>query len=251
MHHLAGFIEEIDEAGAFANIAAAADQVLDYSGDKIRVLQDYSNIIASVAYVGTTGTKARLNAPSLEQFVKLYITPVNQVLVPTGNDVIDMHPESLIPLVPTENLECEVYADPAAAEFHTVGVWLNDNNFTPITGDIRPVPFTIYGALTEGGWNTLSITLEEELPAGNYELVGARLECTVATLARFILSKQVPRPGFVPSADEDFRFRDYFRYGRFGSYGTFDHISLPKMELLCVATTGAATYQGIMDVIRR
>lgn len=251
MHHLAAFIEEIDEAGAFANIAAAADQVLDYSGDKIRIPQDYANIIAAIAYIGTTGTRARLNTPSLEQFIKLYLSPVNQVIVPTGNDVIDAHTESIIPLVPTENLECEVLADPAAAEFHSVGVWLNDNNFSPVSGDIRPVPFSVTGALTEGGWNTLTITLEEELPAGNYELVGARLECAVATLARFILSRQVPRPGFVPSADEDYQFRDMFRYGRFGSWGTFDHISLPKLELLCVATTGAATYQGIMDVIRR
>jgi len=248
---LVAFSESIDEAAAYANIAAVPDDYLDTSGDLIRIPEGVNKIFGKVAYVGTTGTRVRLSCPSLRQFQNLYVTPVNQVLVPTGHDVIDIHPESLIPLEATENLECEVYADPAAAEQHTIGVWLTDKDISPVRGDIRPVPFSVTMAIVAGVWNTGSITLEEELPKGAYELVGGRIECVVGTLGRFILPKSMDRPGFVLSADEDFRQNDIFRYGRLGVWGSFDNISLPKAEILGAAATGSATYQGIMDVIRR
>lgn len=249
MFTLAAFIESQDAGGAFVNIAASADQHLTQSGDDIQVPANWNNIIAKMAYIGTTGTRVYLTSPSLRLFNNVPVTPVNQVLVPTGNDVIDFHPNSPIPIVASEELSCLYYADPAAAEVHAVGVWLAEGEISSVSANIRSVQFSVTITPDAGYWCSANISLDEDLPAGTYQIVGARLETAAAVFARWILTGLPQRPGFPCVADEDFVHVDHFRYGELGVWGSFLHNQLPKIELLCVAEPGESTYRGIIDLV--
>lgn len=249
MFTLAAFLESQDAAGAFVNIAASVDQHLTESGDDIQVPATWNRIIAKMAYVGTTGTRMYLTSPSLRLFNNVPVTPVNQVLVPTGNDVIDFHPATPIPLVPSEDLNCVYYADPAAAEYHACGIWLADSDISPTRANIRSAQFSVTITPDAGAWVAANITLDQDLPAGQYSIVGSRLECTSGVFARWILTGQPQRPGFPCCADEDFPYVDHFRYGELGVWGTFLHNQLPMLELLGVAEPGETTYRGILDLV--
>lgn len=249
MHTTVAFSEALDEAGVFANLAAVPDQHIRTQGDFIYV-GSQNKIIGELAAVGALGDLCRLVSPSIRRINPFYIECVELAIDPAGDVFNVFHPNAQIPLDPNEGLECESNANPAAAEQHTAVVFLSDGNVNPVTGDIRSVRFVINVAQVAGAWAMSEIVLQDDIPVGNYQVVGASMVVDGANAFRFIPIGGSHRPGGIPSPDQESAVPFYQRYGRLGVWFTFNSVQLPAVEVLGAAAAGAADYEGIMDVIK-
>lgn len=249
MHTTIAFSESLDEAGVFANIAAVPDQHIRTQGDFIYV-GNQNKIIGAFAAVGALGDLVRLVSPSIRRINPFYIECVELAIDPADDVFNVFHPEAQIPLDPNEGLECESNANPAAAEQHTVVVFTTDGNVTPVTGPITSVRFTINVALTAGTWAMSEIVLQDDIPVGNYQVVGASMVIDGCNAFRFIPIGGSHRPGGIPVPTAEGAIPYYQRYGRLGVWFTFNSVQLPAVEVLGSAAAVAADYEGIMDVIK-
>lgn len=249
MLDVVAFLENIDEAGVLDNLTGCVDQHYRVDGDNIVVTPNYNKIFGKTAYTGTTGTQAQLVSPSLRGTNPVEIQPINQVLVPTGSDHHDIHPNVLIELEPGEQLQGQVNANPAAAEYHSIGVFLTDKEINPYRGSFVQVAYNTTLAIVANVWNYGDLLFPDNLPQGNWMIIGARLICAQGTVARFILNGFWHRPGFIPSADEDFPHHDWFRHGKLGEWGRFHTDYPPAIEVLGCAAAGSATYYGMLDLV--
>lgn len=242
------FSESIDEAGVYANIAAVSDSHVRTENDKI-IVPDLTNIFAVQACLGTTGLSARLNSPTLRRVNKLYASPVTKLLVPDTANVFSWQPRNLVPITFSESLTCEALADPGAAEQHTVVVHLTDAAISPVEGEIYTVKMTTTGPVTAGVWTNSPITYVDELPSGNYSVVGARVEAAGCVAFRFFPVGESWRPGGLvnqTAGDCDFGIQ---RRGGLGEWFKFNTIQPPTIDLLASATAASATYNIYVDVM--
>lgn len=252
--HLGGFMESIDPAGAFANLAALSDDRLFTSGDDLRVpsLNQVLMVAAGVASGATKG--ARLTSPTLDALVRLIVAPYNG-----GNDgnvepdsppaVLDLTSNPLA-LGVDEILQAEVDSDPTAAAYQWVLLWFSDGAPTPVSG--QPV-FTARATgsttLTAGAWTSVNITLDENLPPGNYQVVGLRAQSAGLVAARIVFRTGAQwRPGVLGcDADTDLDM-PHARYGGLGVLGEFPFTQLPAVECLSVSADTSETVY--LDLVR-
>ena len=99
-----------------------------------------------------------------------------------------------------------------------------------------------------GSWVLGAMTLEQDLPAGRYAIVG--VDCTGATAiaARFSFAGGSYQPGFLIQQAAGQFFLDTFRSNSLGVYGEFEN-SLPP-QLFVLGTSGAVTLTLFLDIIK-
>lgn len=250
MFTIIAFSESQDLAGAFGNVAAVPDQQIKTAGDYIYI-NEFNRLLGGLACIGTTGTEARLKSPTINRVNPYYITPVELDIHPGAKVHHSVSPNQAFPLEETEGLEVEIYADPAAAEQESVVVWLANQEIASVKGNIICIKFTITLAQLAGEWSFSEITLIDEIPVGNYSVVGMRVVADGAVAARLVPVGGKNRPGCpcVLSKEED--GDEVFRRGNLGIWTEFSHNSLPGFELLGSAAVGSATYVCYLDIIKR
>jgi hypothetical protein len=250
MFTLVAFSESQDEAGVMAKIAAVADQHVKTAGDGITV-PNLNQIIGSLACVGTTGDEARLIAPSLRRVNPLYITPLELGLVGSGHPRMFYHGQNPIVLDVNETLEAENDANPAAAEQHTIAVWLGDGAVSPVGGEIHTINAHVTVTLVAGTWEFSEITFPDALPVSDYSVVGARCVCADGVVFRFVPVGEAHRPGGICSADAAGIVPEQQRFGGLGEWFNFNSVQPPAIEILSSAAAVSATYELYIDVIKR
>lgn len=254
MFHIVGFSESQDEAGAYTKMAAVPnDQTIKTFGDDIQVPEKLNKVLGVTALLGTAGGDARLVSPSLRRVNPLYATPTIELLVPPSTHPKWIRQENPVPLATDEKLNAENNSDPAAAEQHTVIVALCDGPIAPLLGEIYTAKFTITLALVAGQWTFSQLTLIDDLPVGNYAVVGGKIVCATGVAFRFVPVGEMNnvRPGGLVSVDTDDLEDPAFRGGRLGEWFQFMTTRLPGVEILGSAAAGSATYNGYMDVVAK
>lgn len=249
MFHVVAFSESQDPGGATVNVAGVTDGSVKVAGDYIYVPEFAPKLVGAVAYAGTTGVYCRLNSPSLRRVNPWYITPIAQELYPAANVIGCINSNIVAPLEPNEALEAEINSNPAAAEQNTIVAFLADQNLSPVQGRMYTIRASITLALVAGAWASSAITFEDNLPVGNYKIVGAQLVADVAVAFRFQPIGGYHRPGGIASADEDLTDKNLFRYGKLGEWMTFNTQTPPNVEVLSSAAAGAATYYIYIDIM--
>jgi hypothetical protein len=240
--HLCGFMESQDAAGAYVNISALEDEVIYTTGDDLQI-PDLNQVLAIAAGIPIGGNQlARLVSPSLRDVSRPHISPQNggadgSAKPDADPKVMDLTNGPLL-LVPTEKLNAEAHYDTTAAAYAWVLLWLSDGVPAPVAGsEIITVRGTNTDNLTAGAWTGAEIALDEDLPVGNYQVVGMRYIGAGAIAARlnFRTAGQVYRPGCLgcdSAQDNDFPL---FRYGRLGVWGEFPSTNLPRVDFLSIS----------------
>jgi len=197
----------------------------------------------------TLPIQAQLQSPSLRQVANIDIEPVALGLVFGDPSEVAMHPSNPIPLRGDESLNFLVNTDPGGAELHYGLVWFGDGPQQSVSGDIFSVRSTLSVTAVANAWINGQLTFGQDLPVGNYDVVGMRVRGAGLVAARLNFIGAAWRPGVAGAEAINDNMGMHFRYGKMGVWGTFHTNTPPSVEL--IAAAGAGTFTVILDLIAR
>jgi hypothetical protein len=234
----------------YTKINAVPDQHAKVQADAVYV-GEFNRLLGAQVCAGASAVGARLVSPSIRKINPYNISPLELGLTPADNPRHAVNPNNGFMLDANEGLELEINANPAAAEQITGVAFLAPGGIQRTEGQIVPINCTITLALVAGAWAFSELLFDDELPIGRYDVVGARAQIATAVAFRFVPVGGSHRPGAPVHQDEDDGLADIFRFGQMGTWFGFDQLQPPGVEVLSSAAAGSATYNVIMDVIRR
>lgn len=254
MIHLAGFEEDVNPAGSFANIAALADQRLFTQGDDIRVPElNYVVALAGGADSSTTA-RVRMTSPTLDEIVRYDISPLNEL---DGSDVEPGSPQAVddlrdnpLLLGVDEILQAEVLSTPAGNLMQWAFVWFADGPVRRASsGRGFTARATSSGTLTAEQWSLDTITLDENLPPGTYQVIGLRPVSAGMVAARVVFrTGNFYRPGALGCDAESDIQHPMFRHGGLGVWGEFPFTQIPAIEACSISGDSSQVY--FLDLVR-
>lgn len=242
------FSENIDEGGAYTEIATVPTQTTKAIGDYLYIGKQ-NKILAAFALMGIAAQGSPyMDSPSLRRICPCYIHPVISFQQATSMTQLSIDPTNLLSLSEGEGLKLLSNANPTAAEYHSVMVMLTDTKITPVGGEI----FTLLGTATitgvVGSWSSGNITFAQDLPVGRYQMVGASVFGVNMSCFRFIFNTQTTRPGFLASSAQNLNLHPAQRFGQLGVWGEYHSLTPPQLEFHCIA---ACTAQYVyIDIVK-
>ncbi|KKN19098.1 hypothetical protein LCGC14_0949260 [marine sediment metagenome] len=249
MQHLVGWFQDVDQAAAAADIAAISDDTLFAQGDIIRVPEEMSNVMAVACITAAvTFTSAQLQSPSLRQLANMDILPVVRAAVFGSSPALMDLSKNPFALIPNESLTFNTNTDDAAViEIYGL-LWLTDGPAVPVSGEIFTVRATAAIVLAGGAWINGNLTFSQDLPFGDYDVVGMRAESANLLCARLVFPGKPWRPG-VPGAnvpgDID---HPLFRMGAGGIMGSFNTNNPPTVDMIGISDSAENV---LLDLIKR
>lgn len=233
--HLLAYTSSVAAGSNLVDNPALADQVLNISGNDFFVPEEMPNIYGLYC-MGLNLTRAQMISPSMRRIFneELGMLDAGAAIPSTSFKPWLYFPEEMIPLEPDELLKNQVVHSNVGAQRITSLVWLADVAPQQVSMiDSHSVRVTSTTAAVANAWSLLPLTFDQSLPAGQWELLGARLRSTNLQAFRFAFRGGGWRPGFIGSA----AVGDYIdirqHRGRMGVLGTFRHNLPPQIEVLC------------------
>lgn len=247
MQHLLAFSGSIAVGAVLLPVPAIADQVLNRSGNDVFVPEEMPNIFATYM-MGTNLVRGELVSPSLRRIFLEEIGVGDTAPIPAAAyKQMRFYGQDVLPLEPDELLEVQMFHSNAGAQQLTCLVWLCDVPPAPIAPtDVHTVRISSTTAAVANAWSLLPITFDQSLPAGQYELVGARFRSTNLQAFRFAFRGGSWRPGYPGAALISDYIDDWQDPGYIGVLGTFRHNLPPQIEVLCNAAD--SSFAGEMMV---
>jgi hypothetical protein len=254
MMHLAAYYQSVDPAGAYVQLAAPADSILTINTPRIQVPTLNQVLMVAAGVENTTAPLARLVAPSLLTLSRNQVRPLNvagaaAVLPATPVALTDLRDDPII-LVPSEQLTAEIQSNPAAAQIQWVLVLFADNKPAPVSGKVFTARGTVATALVAGAWTLNTLTFDDQLPRGRYQVVGLRSESTNMIACRIIIPNQGFRPGAVASVSPQAIGHEMFRFGNLGVWGEFEDVDNLQVETIGAAADAANIQSYFVDLIQ-
>ena len=248
MLHLTGWFQDVDQGAAAADINAIPDETLFTSGDIIRVPPEVSNLVGITGLTAaTTFTSAQLQSPSLRTLANKDVIPFGRAATFTAPPPINWFGNNPLKLMGDESLAFQTNTDHGSAIEIYGFAWLSDGAIAPISGEIFTVRCTAAITLADGTWTNGNLTFTQDLPFGDYAVVGMRAESANIIAARLVFPGGRWRPG-VPggnaSGDNDFL---PLRAGNSGVLGTFNSNSPPSVDAIGVTDSAETIF---LDLIK-
>lgn len=239
--HAVAFAEAVLNSGTLQPIAAVPDDQVFTNGDDIRIPSGLDNLLAAWA-IGLEVTRARMVAPSLRAFINQELAPKISAENPTaaGLDRLATWVRNPLPLAVGEFLNFESDAGDAGTGDVSCVALLGEGPVQPREGEIRTVRATAAIAGGQRVWASGAITFSEDLPAGRYQVVGARCEADNPGAFRLIFREGGPRPGSLSVPDDVGGDIPGQRLGGWGVWGEFDINQPPILEILSLLAAGSA-----------
>jgi hypothetical protein len=255
-------------------LPSISDQSLRQNGNGYIV--PLLNKIPFVFAFGPTMTRAQIRSTTLAQLAYQEIEPVQQAF-PGASQFPSVANFVGGPCILSPSEELDVLITNTAADGEYVLVWLADGDLVPLPTftpgaaggaaaasvgtsglvDIRTgQPFSVRATgattLVIAAWALCTLTLDQNLIPGHYQLIGARGRSANIVGFRVQLPGYAWRPGgfgnrgaaAVPLTPD----WPWQRYGGWGVWGEFDSIQLPAIEVL--SNVADTTQQFTLDLIR-
>jgi hypothetical protein len=250
MMHLGAFHEVIDPAGALVPIAAVQDDTVFTSGDDMRVPIDLPFILGVAGLLeATAALRAQVSSPSLRRVSNLDIEPFGTGLAFSDLHAVDIHTDNAVPVRGDEAVNFNINSNPAAATSQYGLIIFGDGAQAPVSGDMISVRGTLALAAVLGEWASSNITFDQDLPIGNYDVVGMRVVEATGVAARLNFVGGAWRPGTPIANSVTEPDAHMLRHGKSGIWGTFHTNTPPTVDVLAAA--GAITPVIILDLIAR
>jgi len=254
MMHLAAYYQSVDPAAAYVDLATVADSQLTVNTPRIQVPTLNQVVLLAGGAENVVAPLMRLVAPSLTARWRHQVSPLNvataaAVLPMSPARIVDLRDDPLV-LVPSEQLTFQLNSNPAAAQIQWGLVWFADGKPAPVSGSISTARATVANALVAGAWTLNTLTFDEQLPRGRYQVVGFRPMSTTAIAARLVIPGAAYRPGALGAANISDVSSDVFRHGELGVWGEFEDVDNLQVETLAAAADAAAVQQYLVDLIQ-
>lgn len=244
-------------------VCAEPDPHIHVAGDSIYVPEDTRQAMLFWGFTGSiTATETavaaqiRLESPSMRPYLD-----IPKFQIPAAAAADDEEPDSPTPLnnfvgrnlnlVPGEGIQMHVRETVAGDDRQATGLlWLGEGNYVnPYAGlPMWCARFTAAVACTAYNWVNGAITFDQDLPAGQYAVMGMHVISASGLGARLVFNNQGARPGVLAYDAIDDISNPIFRNGNLGVYGTFHHTTPPTLDMLC-RTTDAAQ-EGWLDLVK-
>jgi hypothetical protein len=253
------FYESRAGVAALDNVAGLADTHVAVAGDNITVPPRWNQILAAWAGMSNAAdvlVAARLSAPSMRDktlldLVNLEAIAAGGTLEPSSPTPINVYTNKPIQLVSGEFLNALQESDgTTAANLCTAIVLLGDGDYSnPYAGmPVQTVRGTGTTTLTANAWSAVTITLDQQLAAGRYAIIGMRAQSAGAKAARLILQETPARPGVIAYDSNADIEHPMFRNGNLGVFGSFIHSAIPQVEFLSLSGDTAETI--FLDIVK-
>lgn len=228
-------------------ISALSDEHVTVSGNDITV-PDLNQVVL-VAGLQDAIQYARIETPSLRRMWLEDIFPLTHAYTFTAADEqIADYKENPLPLVTAEKLNFLMQHAAGAADYMVGLVWLADGALTPVTGEIHTIRASVDTAPTAYEWSASTLSFEQTLPAGRYQVVGGTWEDANGIAARLLFVGYSWRPAFIALDKTADQFAQLFRRGNIGVFGEFEFDQPPQVELLSTGTTTGDIYLDLIQV---
>ena len=201
------WLEDEDRSGAAVGLAAVSDpDMIITSGDNLRIRKDVplvAMMYAVTEFAAYAVNNIRISSPSIASN-PIRITK-GVALNYTSPELIYDFREAPIHIAKVgDNVTAYGYEEDEAGISHYLGcvLILSDGWITkerpPGSPAITHIHRCTVGAATEAAWSALALTQTDDLPAGEYDMWGARVESATAVAARFIFKGMDLRPAVIP-----------------------------------------------------
>jgi len=251
MMHLAAFYSSVDPAGVLTALAGVNDQVLNVSGNNVRIPPGM-NFVAGAACTAVAGTAflgGQIQAPSLRD---MWYPDIGMIDVGIGWDQVISpvmwYGDNAFELVPAEDMNFFINTNPAAAEATYGLVWLSDGAPQPVQGDIKTVRCTASITQVAGSWVNGALTFTQTLPYGDYQVVGLRAAGTATVAVRLVFPGGIWRPGTVGLDGATLTGLPQLMQGAAGDLGVFNTNVPPSVDVM--GSAGATTFNIWLDLIK-
>lgn len=245
-NHLVAFSESQDSSNLLP-LAALSDPSVTVAGDFVQI-PTFAGYLIGMMGIGANITRARLVSPSLRRIVNPEIRPLNVAAEPNSPPQITLFPLSPIALDVGEQVSAEAAEDAAGAAQNTILMMLSDGVLQPVQGEIFSVRVTAAVTLAAYTWTNGALTFDQNLPVGNYQIVGARFESAGLLAFRFVFQGAAHRPGGIGCDSAADLEPELQRFGGLGSWGEFVHNTPPTVDFLSLSADTSEV--GVIDLIK-
>lgn len=246
MFTMFGYTELVTAATTSEKLTAIPDEHVKTEGDTV-VIPELNKLLGFLA-VGTDIRNVQLASPSLRRLAVIDVAPVENVDLPVFPPYPIFKNHGLITLDIDEQLTAYAGNSNVADKQESVLVLVSDNSVDRLDAEIFTIKATATAPATAYAWASGQLTLAQELPIGNYQLVGARCEQAKTIAFRFVFIGGIWRPGGFAVATIDATDPAYQRYGMLNVWGTFAHNRVPSVEFFGDGTGGAAVLY--LDIVK-
>jgi len=250
MYTVVAWSESQDPNGVFVPQLAVPDQHVRTEGDSV-FIQEFNLLLGGFHCAGTVAGLHRFVSPSLRRVNPHYTYPIEQAVAAAALPQHSVSNRNGIMLDPNEQLQSENDATLGGAQQQSTLAFLADSRIVPVEGQIRTLRFQFTLALILNTWTFSEVDFIDELPVGSYDIVGAAVVGASIVGFRFVPVGAHHRPGGCGASVIEVVANDVFRFGGLGVWCSFQTIRAPGIEVVPSAAVGAATYEGVMDVIPR
>lgn len=246
MFHMIGYESNVSNP-AIAAITPIPDPTLRISGNDFYVPTQLTYLVMAAAMINSAAATLRceIQSPSLRAMLNMDISPIANGLVFGSLPPCVRLWSTPVPLVGNEPLDA--YVENGAAVMNRVFLQLSDGVMKPVSGKIYTVRATGAAALATATWVNTSLTFNQTLPTGHYQVVGFRAIGANLCAARIFFVGSPWRPG-VPAtnAAANNEWPD-FRYGNIGVFGEFDNTVPPTVDCMGITDT---SQEFLFDLIK-
>lgn len=234
---------------SLANLAAVSDQNFPVSGNYI-YMTDPVNQIIGAAGVGNSMDLAQLTSPTLRSVYPYDLSKVDPNAAPSHGENFELHQDNPLALQPDEGLEALATNTDSSPHDESIIVFLSDGPISPADiGGFRTVRFTSSQPSTAGVWSAQSLSLQETLPPGTYQVVGMKIEDDEVIAGRLVPIGGNERPGVIASNGRDSQGKEIFRKGKMGVMTEFNSREIPGLELFSSGSSGG-DLEGYLDLVK-
>lgn len=245
MMHLAAYESAMVDETTTQQVTALSDVICSVRDNAIIVPTKPKNLnyVLSTFALCLDITRASLQPPSYRNIGFFDIRPL-LTAVPTLDSpwIIHDFDQNPMVLVPGEELPLWLTMTDAATPNGYGGVLLADGLPTPYKGKYFTVHLSGTTTVVANAWSATNLTFDQGLPAGMYNVVGARAESATMLMFRFIHSSDISRPGGFGHQLASTPDLGSQRAGKRGIWFSFDYLTPPQLESI---STAADTSQQV------
>lgn len=230
MHHTLAFNGSLADV-TLAQVPAVTDDIVAIQNSNFIFQEDHDLLFATAFSAGLL--RARIVTPKTRQISTPWIRPIRLAAVPAAEPRVADYRAYPFRLRGREETSIEAFQSSGGAQEVTALAGVLYQQIPVMAAEIWTMRGTATTAAVADAWTTLATTWQDQLPEGDYAVVGLEVQSTNARAARLILENTYPRPGSISVSGIGDRQHEMFRNGGLGTWGYFTSVRMPIVQVLC------------------